>query len=90
MSQVLQWTQFEALICRRLRAVAGIDHLVHVRRTEPRARIAVLPAAPRAADVGVVDDEVRWLVFGVPRARIVNVGQSVERQLTIDLRGIDR
>ena len=90
MSQVLQCTQFDALICSRLRAVAGVDHLVDVRRTEARAGIAVLLAAARAADVGVVDDEVRRLIFGVPRAGVVDVGQPVERQLPIDLRGVDR
>ena len=39
-------------------AVAGIDHFVDVRGAEARAGVAVLLAAARAADVGVVDDEV--------------------------------
>ena len=90
MSHVLQWTQFDALICSFLRAVAGVHHLVDVRRTEARARIAVLLAAARAADVGVVDDQVRRLILGVPRARVVHVGQPVERELAIDLRRVDR
>ena len=40
-----------------LGAVARVDHLVDVRRTEARAGIAVLFAAARAADVGVVNDQ---------------------------------
>ena len=42
-----------------LPALAIVDHLVDVGRAEARARIAVLDAALRAADVGVVDDQVR-------------------------------
>ena len=67
-----------------LGAVAGVDHLVDVGRAEARARVAVLLAAAGPADVGVVDDQVRGLILGVARARVVDVGQPVERQLAID------
>ena len=81
-SQVLQWTQFEKLICRRsvLRVVALRDHLVDCGRAELLAGVAVLLPATRLADVRVRHVQVRRLVLVVLRARVVDVGQAVEGQ----------
>src|SRR6188508_2189840 len=57
-----------------LPALARIHHLVDIGRTETRAGVAVLLAATRRTDVGVVDDEVRRLILGMARARVMDVG----------------
>src|SRR5690348_8927110 len=72
------------------RAVPGVDHLVDVGRTEADARVAVLLAAARRADAGIVDDEVRRLILGMARAGIMDPGHPIERQLPIDLDRVHR
>ena len=71
----------------RLRRV--VHHLVDVRRTEILARAAEFFHAARVADVGVVNDQVRGLVFFVLRAGVVEVGELVEGQLAVALRRAD-
>ena len=85
MSHVLQCTQFDALICSRGVPSGVADDLVDVRRTEARARVAVLGSADRAADLGV-HQQVRRLILVVRGARVVHVGHLVERQPPIDRR----
>ena len=83
MSQVLQCTQFEALICSCSAAGLGVvgHHLVHARRAEVLARVAVLLAALASAHtLGVGHHQVRGLVLVVHRARQVHVGELVERR----------
>ena len=87
MSQVLQCTQFDGFRLMRLPfGLRGVvDHLVHVGRTEILARAAEFFHAARVADVGVVNDQVRGLVFFVLGAGVIEVGELVERQLAIAL-----
>ena len=84
MSQVLQWTQFDALIC------SSSFHLRihHSYKLAGQKRVHGLPysAGNAAADFAVVHDEVRGR-SSAPRSRIVDVRQLVERQLPIDLAG---
>ena len=87
MSQVLQCTQFDALICSRRPPLAVVDHLVDVGRAEPHAGMAVLVAADRVADLGV-DEQVHRLILVVLRAREVHVGHLVEDQLAVGGHGV--
>ena len=66
-----------------------VDHLVHVGRTEILARVAEFFYAARVADVGVMNDQVRGLVFFVLGAGVVEVGELVEGQLAIAFGGAD-
>ena len=83
MSQVLQCTQLDALICSRFPPAAVVDHLVDVGRTEPHARVPVLTAADGMAHLGV-HEQVDRLILIVMRARVMRAGDLVERQLAID------
>src|SRR5664279_1218921 len=69
--------------------VRGFDHLVNVGRAKVLAGVAVLFHAALVADVGVVDHEVRRLVFFMLRAGVIHVGQLVEGELAVALGGAD-
>src|SRR5882762_8985914 len=60
-----------------------IDHFVDVGGAEVGAGVAEFFGAARVADVGVLDDEVRWLVFLVLGAGVVEVGELVEGELAV-------
>jgi hypothetical protein len=87
MSHVLQWTQLDALMCSRFPPPAHRPPSRTAFAGRYRARIGVLDAALRAADVEVVTT-VRRLILAVPRAGRNDVGQLVERELAIDLTGL--
>ncbi len=63
------------------------DHFIDVRGTEILAGAAEFFHAFRVADVGVVDDQVRRLVFFMLRAGVVEVGEFVEREFAVALGG---
>ena len=75
MSQALQCTQLEALICSFLPPAPSVDHFVDVRGAEVRARIAELLRAARGAERQVGDLKMHRLVL-VVRGR----GEEYERQ----------
>ena len=79
----IRWIQADAFAV-GLRAV--VHHLVNIRRTEILARVAEFFHAARVADIGVVNDQVRGLVFFVLGAGVVEVGELVEGQLAIAFR----
>ncbi len=85
MSQVLQCTQFDGFrlmrFAVRLRGV--VHHLVDICGTEILARAAEFFYAARVADIGVVNDQVRGLVFFVLGAGVIEVGELVEGQLAV-------
>ena len=91
MSQVLQCTQFEGfrLMCLPLAAS---------RRPPSRTRwpgrssgrTAEFLHAAGVADVGVVDDQVRGLVFLVLGAGVIEVGELVEGQLAVAFGGTEQ
>ena len=92
MSQVLQCTQFDGFRLMRLPfgCVGVVDHLVDIGRAEILARIAEFFYAARVADVGIVNDQVRRLVFFVLGAGVVEVGELVEGQLAIAFGGAEQ
>ncbi len=63
--------------------VAGLHHLINIRRTEILAGIAEFHHATAVADVGVVNDQVRGLVFFMARAGMIQVSELVERQFAV-------
>ena len=65
------------------RRVGGFDHLIDVGGAEVLAGVAELLHATLIADVGVVNDQMRRLVFLVLRARVIDVGELVEGQLAV-------
>ena len=71
MSQVLQCTQFDGFRLMRLPlgCVGVVDHLVDIGRAEELAGVAEFLHAARVADVGVVNDQVRGLIFFVLACR---------------------
>src|SRR5579864_1644526 len=60
-----------------------VNHFVDVGWTEILAGAAVLLHTTRVTDVGVVDDQVRGLVFLMLGAGVVKVGEFVERKLAV-------
>jgi len=58
----------------RSRNISCLNHLVNVGGTEVLAGIAELHRASRIADVGVVNDEMRRLIFFVLRAGVIEIG----------------
>jgi hypothetical protein len=65
---------------------AGVAfHLIHGRRAEILAWIAILGCAAVVADVEIGDPQVRRLVFLVVGRRVVHVGELVESELAIGL-----
>ena len=69
--------------------VRGLDHLVDVRGTEVLAGIAKFPDATLIADVGVVNHQVRRLIFFMLCTGVIQVGQFVERKFAVALSGTD-
>ena len=67
-----------------LAAGAVVDHLVHTRGAEASAGIGVLARATRAADVGVVHEQVRRRILAVFGAGVVNAGHAIERDPAVD------
>ena len=67
MSQALQCTQLEGFRLMRLPFGRGavVQHLVDIRRTKILAGTAVFHDATLVANVGVVNDQVRGLIFFV-------------------------
>ena len=64
-----------------------LDHLIDVGRTEILAGVAELFHATRVADVGVVNDEMRGLVFFMFRAGVIEICELVESELAVALAG---
>ena len=58
-------------------------HLIHSRGAKILAGIAVLDDAFRRANIRVGHVKVARLIFFVPRAGMIDVGQAIERQLAI-------
>ncbi len=71
------------------RRVGGFDHLVHTGRAEVLARVAEFLHAAFIADVGIVNDQMRRLVFFVLCARVVDVGELIEGEFAVALCGTD-
>jgi len=67
------------------RCLGRFLHLIHIGRAEELARIPVLPGAAVAADIRVLNNEVRRLIFLVPRGGVIQVGELVKSQLAIAL-----
>src|SRR5437588_1458510 len=78
----VRWIQADALSV-GLRGV--INHFVNIRWAEVLARAAELFYAALIANVGVVDDQMRGLIFFMLRAGIIKVGELVEGELAIAL-----
>ena len=78
----VRWVQADALAIRLRRVV---QHLVNIGRTEVLAGAAEFFYAALVADVGVVNDEVRGLIFFVLRAGVVEIGQLVESEFAVAL-----
>ena len=75
MSQVLQWTQFEKLICNlRLTLLVVVNHFIDRRRTETLARISVLLRTARRTNVRIENVKMAGLVFAMANRGVVNVG----------------
>ena len=87
MSQVLQCTQFDGFKLMRLPfgwlASSTISYTFAGQKFWQG--LAVFLHAARVADVRVVDDQVRRLVFFVLRAGVIEVGELVEGQLAVAL-----
>ncbi len=66
-----------------------IDHLVDIRGTEILARVAIFFHAAGVANVCVVNDQVRRLIFFVLGARVVEVGELVESKFAIAFGGTE-
>src|SRR5882672_1960056 len=66
-----------------------VNHFVDIGRAEILARVTEFFYAPRIADVGVVNDQVRGLVLFVLGAGVIEVGKLVESQLAIAFRGAE-
>ena len=67
-----------------------VHHFVHVRRAEILARAAKFFYAARVANVGIVNHEVRGLVFFVLCAGVVEVGELVKGQLAVAFGGTEK
>ena len=80
MSQALQCTQLDGfrLMLLPFGCTGSSTNLVDVGRAKILARDSEFLDTPLVANIGVVDDQVRRLVFFVFRARMVEVGQLVE------------
>src|SRR5580700_5795096 len=70
--------------------VGVVDHFVNVGRTEILARAAIFVHAACVADVGVVDDQMRWLIFFMLGARVIKVSELVEGEFAVALRGAEQ
>ena len=66
------------------------DHFINVCGTEILAGAAEFFYALRIADIRIVDDQMRWLVFFVLRARVVEIGKFVEGEFAVALRGAEQ
>src|SRR5207249_9590965 len=78
----VRWIQADALSV-GLRGV--INHFIDVRWTEVLVRAAQLFDAALIANVSVLDDQMRGLIFFMLRAGIIKVGELVEGELAIAL-----
>ena len=78
----VRWVQADALAIRLRRVV---QHLVNIGRTEVLAGAAEFFYAALVADIRVVNDEVRGLIFFMLRARVVEIGQFVESEFAVAL-----
>src|SRR5438094_4960943 len=78
----VRWIQADALSV-GLRGVT--NHFIDVRWTEVLARAAELFDAALIANVSVLDDQMRGLIFFMLRAGIIKVGELVEGELAIAL-----
>src|SRR5271166_2633949 len=63
--------------------VGGLDHLIDTGRTEVLAGVAEFLHAAFVTDVGVVNDEVRRLVFLMLGAGMIDVGKLIEGELAV-------
>jgi hypothetical protein len=72
----------------RLRGI--VDHFIYVGWAEILTGTAEFLNAASVANVGVVNHQMRGLVFFVPRAGVVEVGEFVERELAIASRWTDQ
>src|SRR5438094_354302 len=78
----VRWIQADALSV----GLGGIiNHFVNIRWAEVLARAAELFNAALIANVGVLDDQMRGLIFFMLRAGIIKVGELVEGELAIAL-----
>src|SRR6185437_415689 len=66
-----------------------VHHFVNIRRAEILARVAEFLHAASIADIGLVNDQVRWLVLFVLGAGVIEVGELVESQLAVAFRGAE-
>jgi len=67
-----------------------VDHLVDIRRTEVLARAAKFFNATAIANVGIVNDQVRRLVFLVLCARMIEIGELVECKFAVPLCAVQK
>src|SRR5947209_10475300 len=63
--------------------VCGLHHLVHIGWAEMLAGISELLHATGIADIGVMNDQMRRLVFFMLRAGMIKISQLVEGELAV-------
>src|SRR5581483_5955835 len=73
-----------------VRRAAVVHHLVNICRTKILARAAEFSNAALLTDVGVVDDEMRRLIFLVLGAGVIEVSQFVEGQLAVTFKWTEK
>jgi len=61
------------------------DHFIDCRGTKILARIAELPDAAVTADIRFKDDQMARLILVMARTGMIDIGQSVKRQLPVAL-----
>ena len=69
-----------------VRLFGVVHHFVNIGRTEILARVAVFCYAARVADVRIVNDQMRRLIFFVLRSRVIKVGELIESKLAVAFR----
>ena len=89
MSQVLQCTQFAALIF-SFRPVALFRHFIDCGRAKILAGVSVLFHASRRTNVEIQNLQMARLIFFMPRAGVIDIRETVERQLAIALKPLRR
>src|SRR2546426_2471938 len=76
----VRWIQADALSV-GLRGV--INHFINIRWTEVLARAAKFFNAALIANVGVLDDQMRGLIFFMLRTRVIKIGELVDGELAV-------
>src|SRR5262249_10137635 len=67
------------------RGLARVNHFVNSRRAKILAWIAEFFATATVTNIQVFHNKVHRLIIVMPRARVVDIGKAIERQLSIAL-----